>query len=61
MGTGSVGRVVASTRTLGAAAKEAGVANTTLAPSKKPHIGAPIEAKSSSAVGWYTERDSGSS
>ena len=54
-----MGRVVASAGTLGAVAKEAGVANTTSAPSKKPPMGAPMEPKSSSTVGRYIERGSG--
>ena len=61
MGTGSMGRVVASAGTPGAAAKEVGVVNTTLDPSKKPPIGTPMEVESSSAVGWYTKKGSGSS
>ena len=54
-----MGRVVASAGTSGAIAEEAGVANTTSASSKKSHIGAPMEAESSSAVGWYTKGGSG--
>ena len=61
MGTDSVGRVVASAGTPGAATEEAGVANTTSAISKQPPMGAPMEAESSSVVGWYTERGSSSS
>ena len=45
MGTGSVGRVVASAGTPGAAAEEVGVANTTSTPSKKPPMGAPWRQK----------------
>ena len=61
IGTDSVGRVVASAGTSGVVAEEAGVANTTSASSKKSPIGAPMEAESSSAVGWYTKGGSGSS
>ena len=61
MNTGSMGRMVVLAGTPGAVVEEVGVANTTLAPSKKPSMGAPMEAKSSSTVGWYTERGSGSS
>ena len=62
MGTGSVGRVVASAGTPGTtAAEEVGVVNTTSGPSKKPPMGAPIKAESSSVVGWYIERGLGSS
>ena len=63
MNTGSMGRMVVSAGagTPGAAVEEVGVANTALALSKKPPMGAPMEAKSSLAVGWYTERGSGSS
>ena len=61
MGTDSVGRVVASAGTLGAATEEAVVANTTSALLKNPPMGAPMEAESSSVVGWYIEGDLGSS
>ena len=61
MGIDLVGRVVASAGTPSAATEEAGVANTMSAPSKKPPMDAPIEAESSSTVGWYIERGSGSS
>ena len=56
-----MGRVVASIGISGAMAEKAGVVNTTSAPSKKPPMGAPMEAESSSAVGWYIEGDLGSS
>ena len=59
MGTDLVGRVVVSAGTPGAAAKEVGVANTTSALSKKPPMGAPMEAESSSTMGRYIERGSG--
>ena len=61
MGTDLMGRVVASVGTPSATTEEASVANTISVLSKKPPMGAPMEAESSSAVGWYTERGSGSS
>ena len=61
MGTRSVEGMVASIETpcVATGATEAVVPNITLAPSKKPSIGVPTEAESSSAVGWYMEIGSG--
>ena len=59
MGTDSVGEVEVSTRTQCVAAEVAGIAN--LAPPKKPSTGVAMGTKSSSAVGRYIERGSGSS
>ena len=59
LGTGSEGGVRASVGTPCAAVEGASGANATLAPSKKPSIGTPMEVESSLVVGWYTERGSG--
>ena len=63
MGTGSVEGMGASAETPceAAGAAEAMVLNITSASSKKPSMGVPMEAKSSSAVGWYMEISLGSS
>ena len=63
MGTGLVEGmgVSAETSCEAAGAIEAVVPNITLAPSKKPSMGVPIEAESSSTVGWYMKIGLGSS
>ena len=61
MGTGSVEGIGASVGTPCAVAGVAKVVvpNTTSTLSKKPFVGVPMEAESSSSVGWYTEIGSG--
>ena len=61
LGTGSAEGVGALAGALCAVVEGAGVTNTTLAPSKKPSMGTPMEAKIFSAVGRYMDRGSGSS
>ena len=63
MGTGLVEGIRASVETPYAAAgvAEVMVPSITLTPSKKPSMSVPMEAESSSAVGWYMKIGSGSS
>ena len=63
MGTGLVEGMGASTTTLYVAAEaaEAMVPNITLAPSKKPSMGMPMEVESSLTMGRYMEIGSSSS